>query len=160
MKTKHFLLFAALIAVIALVVVVAPGPTLANKTENSSASSLKNTTTQTYQVADLPQSVRDLVNKELVTPLRKKHYGSDKPSGREFSRCPSGIHAYFEDDAVSAKDGYFHGAINKWAGCDSDEICKFRANTTTIQVKTTNNGFINAADWLNRAIAKKGTKEI
>ncbi|UPT68389.1 MAG: hypothetical protein M0D57_07080 [Sphingobacteriales bacterium JAD_PAG50586_3] len=158
MKTKHFAFFAALVAVIALVALVAPGSQLANPAENSSAS-IKNTTQHTTTV-DLPQSVRDLVTKELVTPLRKKHYGSDKPSGREFSRCPSGIHASFEDYDVAAKDGYFHGVINKWAGCDNDELCEFRANATGVQVKTKNSGYVNAAEWLNRAIAKQGVKEI
>jgi hypothetical protein len=158
MKTKHFVLFAALVAVIALVAFVAPGPSLANRSENSSAS-IKNTA-HTTETVDLPQSVRDLVTKELVTPLRKKHYGSDKPTGREFSRCPSGIHANFEDHDVSAKDGYFHGSINKWGGCDSDELCKFRANSTSVQVETKDNGYINASEWLNRAIAKQGVKEI
>lgn len=158
MKTKHFLMFAALVAVIALVAFVAPGPSLANRSENSSAS-IKNTT-QTTHTADLPQSIRDLVTKELVAPLRKKHYGADKPSGREFSRCPSGIHAYFEDEDVSPKDGYYHGVVNKWAGCDSDELCNFRANATGVQVKTKDNGYVSAAQWLSSPIAKQGVKEI
>lgn len=157
MKTKHYLALAALAAVIVLVVFLAPGPTLGNNPNSLAA--ITNVTNNNPAI-DLPQSVRDLVNKELVTPLRKKHYGSDKPSGREFSRCPSGIHANFDNTSVSAKDGYFHGEINKWGGCDSQTLCTFRANSTTVQVETNDSGFISAEDWLNRAIAKKGTKEI
>lgn len=148
MKTLRVIKIAAVVACIATLAFLVSRPLVAGNTDTKSTEE---------NLSSVPEDIRKNVESTLVAPLRKKYYGKALDDDREFSRCPSGVHSNF---AGSEKvDGYYTGTVAKWTGCSRKEVCKFRANETTVEVETPD-GYVEATKWLNNTIKSKEAKEI
>lgn len=143
MKTMRFIKIAVPVLVLAIVALVFSGTVLADS-QNSNKTSDAN--------APIPQTVRDVVNSKLVIPLREKHYGKDGLKKGMMSRCPSGIHSAFTSE--TADKGYFYGEVNKWSGCESHQLCKYRATETTVEVANPDGTYGPASTFIAKSEVK------
>lgn len=148
MKTKSVVKVAAIAVVAAGLMFVLSMPLWATH-------SYKNVLSET-NITSVPNEVTELVAKELVNPLHVKYYGKDYDEKRMMSRCPSGVHANYKSTEAN-QDGFYHGTVNNWVGCSRKEVCKFRANSTKVEVED-NGGYIAANVWLNKPTAKQKSK--
>ncbi len=147
MKTNRIVKVAAITIVAAGLMFVLSMPLWATYANKYSAS---------VTTASVPETVRNLVDSKLVAPLYKRYYGEG--DDRMMSRCPSGVHANYKSTEAN-QDGFYHGTVSNWIGCSKKEVCKFRANTTTVEVLEGDN-FIAVAIWLKKPMAKQDKGEI